>query len=95
MPSRGLASLYRALATLPDGTVVDHLVETASGRRVIALTYNTRPADPTSGKTMRDQWLIDPQTYRIAGMRLVVGDKVVGGSSLLARAVVDKAGDRG
>ncbi|MFF4032495.1 CU044_5270 family protein [Streptomyces sviceus] len=95
LPSKGLASLYRALAMLPGGTVVDHLVETASGRRVIALEHHARPADPESGETMRDQWLIDPQTYRIVGMRMVVGEKVVGGNSLLARAVVDKAGERG
>jgi hypothetical protein len=95
LPSKGLASLYRALATLPGGTVVDHLVETASGRRVIALDYHARSADSDSGATMRDQWLIDPQTYRIAGMRLVVGEKVAGGHSLVARAVVDKAGRRG
>ncbi|MER7567811.1 CU044_5270 family protein [Streptomyces sp. NPDC048523] len=95
LPSKGLASLYRALATLPGGTVVDHLVETASGRRVIALEHHARSADAESGATMRDQWLIDPQTYRIVGMRLVLGEKVVGGNSLLARAVVDKAGERG
>ncbi|MFF4258041.1 CU044_5270 family protein [Streptomyces sp. NPDC001663] len=94
MPSKGLASLYRALATLPGGQLTDHLVETAAGRRVIALSY-ARQDNPKSGETMRDQWLIDPQTYRIVGMRLVTGDKVDGGSSLVARAVVDEAGDRG
>lgn len=95
MPSDGLASLYRALATLPGGKVVDHLVETASGRRVIALEYGTRAPDPATGQMMRDQWLLDPQTYRIVGMRMVVGDKVVGGNSLVATAVVDKPGERG
>ncbi|MEU6357879.1 CU044_5270 family protein, partial [Streptomyces sp. NPDC047072] len=95
MPSKGLASLYRALATLPGGKVVDHLVETASGRRVIALEYGTRAPDPETGQAMRDQWLLDPQTYRIVGMRMVVGDKVLGGNSLVATAVVDEAGERG
>ncbi|MEU6258157.1 CU044_5270 family protein [Streptomyces sp. NPDC047043] len=94
MPSKGLASLYRALATLPGGQLTDHLVETAAGRRVIALSY-AREDNPKSGETMRDQWLIDPQTYRIVGMRLVTGDKVDGGNSLVARAVVDEAGERG
>ncbi|MFI6253223.1 hypothetical protein [Streptomyces sp. NPDC051016] len=74
MPSKGLASLHRALAT-----------ETAAGRRVVAV----------SGEPMRDQSLIDPQTYRIVGMRMVRGGKVVGGDSTVARVVVDKAGDRG
>jgi hypothetical protein len=44
---------------------------------------------------MADQWLLDPQTYRIVGTRMVLGDKVVGGNSIAARAVVDKAGERG
>jgi hypothetical protein len=95
MPSKGLASLYRALATLPGGTVVDHLVETASGRRAIALDYHTRDGNPGTEETLRDQWLLDPQTYRVIGMRMVLGEKVVGGNSLIATAVVDRAGDRG
>lgn len=94
MPSKGLASLYRALATLPGGKVTDHLVKDASGRRVIALSY-AREANPKTGESMADQWLLDPQTYRIVGMRMVQDGKVVGGNSIAARAVVDKAGERG
>lgn len=94
MPSKGLASLYRALATLPGGTVADHLVKDASGRRVIALSY-AREDNPKSGESAADQWLIDPQTYRIVGMRMLLDGKVVGGNSIAARAVVDKAGERG
>jgi hypothetical protein len=94
MPSKGLASLYRALATLPGGTVADHLVKDASGRRVIALSY-AREDNPKSGESMADQWLLDPQTYRIVGMRMVQDGKVVGGNAIAARAVVDKAGERG
>jgi hypothetical protein len=93
MPSKGLASLYRALATLPGGKLTDHLVDTAAGRRAVAVTYG-REANPRNGQMMRDQWLIDPQTYRIVGIRLLQGDKVVGGYSLVARAVVDQAGER-
>ncbi|WP_329598917.1 CU044_5270 family protein [Streptomyces pseudovenezuelae] len=95
MPSKGLASLYRALAALPGGSVTDHLVETASGRRAIAVEYHTRSPSPGTEERLRDQWLLDPQTYRVVGMRLVLGDKVVGGSSLVATAVVDRAGERG
>ena len=93
MPAKGLASLYRALATLPGGELTDHLVDTAAGRRAVALDYG-RTADAKLGKVMRDQWLIDPRTYQIVGMRLVSGDQVLGGSSLVATAVVDEAGDR-
>lgn len=92
MPAKGLASLYRALATLPGGHLTGHLVRTAAGRQAVALEYG-RTAD--TGKGMRDQWLIDPRTYRIVGMRLVSGDQVLGGDSLVATAVVDKAGERG
>lgn len=95
MPSKGLASLYRALAALPGGSVVGHLVETASGRRAIALEYHTRDPCPGTEETLRDQWPLDPQTYRVLGMRMLVGEKVVGGNSLVATAVVDKAGERG
>jgi hypothetical protein len=94
MPSKGLASLYRALATLTGGRLTDHLVDTAAGRRAVAVTYD-REDNPKTGESMRDQWLVDPQTYRIVGMRMVQGDKVVGGNSIVARAVVDEAGDRG
>ncbi|GGM89235.1 CU044_5270 family protein [Streptomyces fuscichromogenes] len=93
MPPRGLASLYRALATLPGGALTDHLVETAAGRRVIALDY-AREGNPKTGWSMRDQWLIDPQTYRIVGTRMIQGGKVVGGDSIVATAVVDQAGER-
>ncbi|MFF4499007.1 CU044_5270 family protein [Streptomyces sp. NPDC001401] len=91
MPPRGLASLYRALAALPGGKVVDHLVKTASGRQVIALDFPRQE----KGGSGRNQWLIDPQTYRIVGERLVEGNKILGGGSLVATAVVDKPGDRG
>ncbi|MET7986510.1 MULTISPECIES: hypothetical protein [unclassified Streptomyces] len=86
MPAKGLASLYCALALVPGGKVTGHLVEAAAGRRVIALDY---AENPKTGASMYDQWLIDPQTYRIVGMRLVEGGEVVGGNSLVTTAVVD------
>ncbi|KAB1979021.1 CU044_5270 family protein [Streptomyces triticiradicis] len=92
MPAKGLASLYRALALLPGVKVTGHLVDTAAGRRVIALNYG-RGKDPMTGKPMYDQWLIDPQTYRLVGMRMVEDGKVIGGASLVRTAVVDKAGE--
>ena len=92
MTSKGLASLYRALATLPGGKVTDHLVKDVMGRRVIVLTY-VRSGTLKSGEA--DQWLFDPQTYRITGTRMLLDGKVVGGNSTAAWAVVDKAGERG
>ncbi|MER6470656.1 CU044_5270 family protein [Streptomyces collinus] len=93
MPSKGLASLYRALALLPGVKVTDHLVGTIAGRRVIALDCATG-TDPMTGKPTHDEWLIDPQTYRLVGTRLVVGGKVVAGESIVKTAVVDRAGAR-
>ncbi|MGD1224715.1 CU044_5270 family protein [Streptomyces krungchingensis] len=93
MPAKGLASLYRALALLPGGKVTGHLVETAAGRRVIALDYSRGENNPRTGESMHDQWLIDPQTYRLVGMRIVSGGEVIGGNSLITTAVVDKAGE--
>ncbi|MFF8402875.1 CU044_5270 family protein [Streptomyces sp. NPDC014846] len=92
MPAKGLASVYRALALLPGGKVIGHLIETAAGRRVIAVGYS-RGENPKTGEPMRDQWLIDPQTYRLVGVRIVSGGKAIGGDSLVRTAVVDKAGE--
>ncbi|MCI3277196.1 CU044_5270 family protein [Streptomyces cylindrosporus] len=90
MPSKALASLYRALATVPGGKVVDHLVDTGAGRRAIALTYGR----PGAGQDMREEWLIDPQTYRVFGMRLLQGDRIATGSVTVSTAVVNAPGDR-
>ncbi|WP_458243059.1 hypothetical protein [Streptomyces sp. MAI_2237] len=79
----------RTTAVLADGVVA-----VAAGRQAVALEYG-RTVDPKIGKVMRDQWLIDPRTYRIVGMRLVSGDQALGGDSLVATAVVDEAGERG
>lgn len=84
-PSKGLVSLYRALATLPDLSLVDHLVKDATGRQVIALG---------EGTTADRYWLIDPETYDVLGTQHIRGGKVIGGNSLISRAVVDKAGER-
>ncbi|MGW0081667.1 CU044_5270 family protein [Streptomyces sp. NPDC003393] len=80
VPHDGLAGLYRALATLPGGEVVDHLLKTATGRQVIALRYQSAQ---TQGPTQ--EWLIDPQTCRIVGSRVLDGGgKPVIGSSVSA-----------
>ncbi|MET7846855.1 CU044_5270 family protein [Streptomyces avermitilis] len=97
VPPKGLAGLYRALATLPGGKVTDHLVKNAAGRRVIALHYG----GDGIGSGGQD-WLLDPQTFQVVGQRLYAGKggvdggkgAVEGGNSLITRAVVDKAGRR-
>jgi hypothetical protein len=99
LPSKGLAGLYLALATLPGGSVTDHLVENAAGRRVIAVSYAKSDPSPNGGR-MWDQWLLDPQTYRVVGTRMVEGDtladgKAVGGNSTITKAVVTQAGQTG
>ncbi|MFG2952797.1 CU044_5270 family protein [Streptomyces sp. NPDC048291] len=93
VPPGGLASLYRALALLPDGTVTDHLVDTVTGRKAVALAYDL----PPGGKgrtTTAPQFLIDPRTYHLVGSRLIVNGKVTGATERLTTAVVDKAGER-
>ncbi|MEU9786375.1 CU044_5270 family protein [Streptomyces phaeochromogenes] len=90
-PPDGLAGLYRALALLPGGQVVDHQVKTAAGRRVIALRYES-----LERKGPTNEWLLDPRTYRIVGLRMLDGDnRVVMGNSVMTTAVVDEAGQRG
>ncbi|MET8036196.1 CU044_5270 family protein [Streptomyces sp. NPDC005345] len=94
MPAKGLASLYRALALVPGGEVTGHLVDTAAGRRVIALNY-FRGENSATGESIHDRWLIDPRTYRIVGTQMISAHgKVLGGDSIVTTAVVDKAGNR-
>ncbi|MER5788757.1 CU044_5270 family protein [Streptomyces sp. NPDC001980] len=101
VPPAGLASLYRALALLPGGTVTDHLVDTVTGRKAVALTYDITPvgagevSTKVGGKTGgAAQMLIDPRTYHVVGYRTVVNGKVTMASERLRTAVVDKAGER-
>ncbi|MDX3728921.1 CU044_5270 family protein [Streptomyces caniscabiei] len=91
-PPRGVAGLYRAFATLPDLTVVDHLVETAAGDRAVAVRYGGQDdGDRDTGR----EWLFDPETYETLGVREVRDGKVIGGSSAVTLALVDKPGERG
>ncbi|MEU9153302.1 CU044_5270 family protein [Streptomyces sp. NPDC048417] len=105
VPPAGLASLYRALALLPGGSVTDHLVDTVTGRKAVALTYDITPvgtgkvsgtADSKAGGKAWGvaQTLIDPRTCHVVGWRTVVNGKVTIASERLTTAVVDKAGER-
>ncbi|MFJ9106828.1 CU044_5270 family protein [Streptomyces sp. NPDC102283] len=66
IPPDALAHIYRAMATVGDVKVTDHLIRDASGRQVIAVT---REHD---GGDTRREILIDPVDYSYAGVRDVV-----------------------
>ncbi|WP_327730290.1 CU044_5270 family protein [Streptomyces sp. NBC_00487] len=85
-PPKGLAGLYRALATLPDLSVVDHMVEDASGRKLVALN---------TGRRGGTRWLIDPETYQVLGTQQVKDGRTTGGGVVVDTAVVDEPGERG
>ncbi|MDX3639196.1 CU044_5270 family protein [Streptomyces sp. MB09-02B] len=87
----GVAGLYRAFATLPGLTVVGHLVDTAAGRRAVAVRYSDN--DDGDRDTWRE-WLFDPETFETLGVRRVRDGKVTGGSSAVTLALVDKPGER-
>ncbi|MER5524471.1 CU044_5270 family protein [Streptomyces sp. NPDC002677] len=89
-PPRGLASLYRALALLPGVKIIDHLIDTPTGRKAVALTYDL----DHKSKVRMDQFLIDPRTYHLMGVRAILNGKVVTAVDWLTTAVVDKAGVR-
>lgn len=91
LPPKGLAGLYRALATLPGGTLVDHLVEDRAGHRAVALRF---PEPGREGEEHADEWLFDPVTFEIVGERAIEDGEVVGGNCYVAKAVVDEAGRR-
>lgn len=63
-PPEGLARLYRAMATIEGISVVDHLVEDATGQPVIAVYLK-------SDGPARDEMLFDPQTLEYVGQRSV------------------------
>ncbi|MER5515007.1 CU044_5270 family protein [Streptomyces sp. NPDC002763] len=90
-PPHGLASLYRALALLPGVKITDHLIDTPTGRKAVALKYDL---DGESKVKMADQFLIDPRTYHLMGARAIMNGKVVSAGDWLTTAVVDKAGER-
>ncbi|TXS45483.1 hypothetical protein EAO75_21795 [Streptomyces sp. uw30] len=90
-PPKGLAGLYRALATMPGGELVDHLVEDEAGRQAVAVRF---PEPGREGEKHADEWLLDPVTFEVVGERVIDDGEVVGGNAQVAKAVVDKAGDR-
>lgn len=63
-PPDGLAKLYRALADMADMRVLDHPVTDATGEKAVAVYLD-------SGGDVREEILLDPQTYRLAGFRSV------------------------
>lgn len=87
-PLKGLASLYRALATVPGGTVVDHEVEYGYGKRAVALSYPTRLNSPNAPRNATTEWLLDPETYRVVGRRSLVDGEVRSSISVASRVVV-------
>ena len=68
-PPRGLARLYRALATVERMRVVDHLVKDARGRGAVAVYLKGKD------EGFQDQILFDPQTFAYVGQRVVAGKK--------------------
>ncbi|MDQ1039433.1 hypothetical protein QFZ75_005849 [Streptomyces sp. V3I8] len=91
-PPEGLAGLYRALAMLPRLDVVGHLVEDAVGRRVVALRYS---GNDSGDEHVEREWLIDPGTYEVVGLRTLRDGEVATGDSTVTVAVVDEPGERG
>jgi hypothetical protein len=78
-------ALYRAAARIPGVTVVDDSVD-ALGRHGVAV------ARAENGG--REEWIFDRDTLQFRGERDVLADGTVGGSTaIVARAVVDHAGD--
>ncbi|MFJ8633272.1 CU044_5270 family protein [Streptomyces sp. NPDC093568] len=90
-PPKGLAGLYRALATMPGGELVDHLVEDEAGQYAVAVRF---PEPGRKGGKHADEWLLDPVTFEIVGERMIEDGEVAGGNAYIVKAVVDEAGRR-
>ncbi|MET8647417.1 CU044_5270 family protein [Streptomyces sp. NPDC004675] len=86
MPPEVSAALYRAAARIPGVTLVRHVKDSA-GREGVAVTRGSGDGS--------DRLIFDPKTYAFLGERqLDAKDQVTGGSAILERTVVDKAGER-
>ncbi len=86
MPPEVGAALYRAAATIP-GVDVVHDAKDLTGREGIAITR-------TTGQE-KVQLIFDQKTYAFLGERVYdLHGTSMGGTSIITRAVVDKAGER-
>jgi hypothetical protein len=103
LPPESIARLYRALAIIPGVSVDRDAPADLSGRPVLSITYN---GDSSLGRP-GDRWelLLDPDTYRVIGLRGTAGhdlhlknDTVIPAgtvwfnSAYLAEGVVDEPG---
>jgi hypothetical protein len=88
-PFQGLAGLYRALATVPGGTVVEDPVEYGYGKRAIALRYPGSPYAVNAPANSATEWLFDPETYRVVGRRALLDGEVESSVSVATRVLVD------
>ncbi|UIX31701.1 CU044_5270 family protein [Streptomyces sp. GQFP] len=86
MPPKVGAALYRAAAKIPGVEVVPDVRDT-TGRTGIAVTR-------TGADGEEEQLIFDKKTYTFLGERVLDDGKLVGSSSVLERAVVDRAGQR-
>lgn len=73
------------------GELVDHLVEDEAGHQAVAVRF---PEPGREGEKHADEWLLDPVTFEVVGERVIEDGEVVGGNATVAKAVVDKAGER-
>ncbi|MFD8815827.1 hypothetical protein ACFV23_31150 [Streptomyces sp. NPDC059627] len=86
MPPKVSAALYRAAATIP-GVEVVHDATDLTGREGVAITRTTRE--------QKAQLIFDEKTLAFLGERVYdLHGRFQGGTSIIRRAVVDKAGER-
>ncbi len=86
MPPKVSAALYRAAAKIPGVEVVPDVKDT-TGRTGIAVTR-------TGADGEEEQLIFDRKTYTFLGERVLRDGELVGSSSILERAVVDRTGQR-
>jgi hypothetical protein len=104
LPTSAVARLYQALATIPGVGVDDDAAPDLGGRPALSITYS---GDLSLGRK-GDRWelLLDPESYRVTGLRGTAGEDWTpeGGPTVRAgtvwyesvyfvRRVVDQAGD--
>lgn len=52
------------------------------------------PEPGREGEKHADEWLLDPVTFAIVGVRAIEDGEVVGGNAYVVKAVVNEAGRR-
>jgi hypothetical protein len=88
LPPKLASAMYRVSATQPGATLVKHTT-TVTGKPGIGIIFD-------NNRQYREEWVFDPHTLQFIGYSVVdtKTGQAVGGTTIVQRALVAKAGER-